>query len=87
MASDVERDADRHESETKTELQTRRTDLQREVDELTRFAADYRAALENHVVRQRRHLDGTADKVYDGISSFADRVSVAPGAKLNKPED
>lgn len=63
MASDVERDADRHESDTKTELQTRRTDLQREVDELTRFAADYRAALESHVLRQRRHLDGTADKV------------------------
>jgi len=37
--------------------------------------------------RVRRAHDGTADKVYDGISTFADRVSVALRQKLVGPED
>jgi DivIVA domain-containing protein len=57
-AEDVERVAQRRHREATAALQTKRTDLLREIDELTHFAEDYRVALESSMVRQQQHLEG-----------------------------
>ena len=65
LARDLTQQADRHDSEAKTGLEARRTALLREIDELTRFAIDYRAALESRMARQRQHLDGIPEPARD----------------------
>jgi DivIVA domain-containing protein len=57
-ADDVERVAQRRHSEAASALQSKRTDLLREIEELKQFAEDYRAALESSMVRQQQHLEG-----------------------------
>jgi DivIVA domain-containing protein len=57
-ADDVERLAQRRHTEAAAALQSRRTGLLREIEELTQFAEDYRMALESSMVRQQQLLEG-----------------------------
>ncbi|GAA2703752.1 MULTISPECIES: DivIVA domain-containing protein [Actinoplanes] len=60
-AGDIEQNAHRQHSEAVATLTARRADLLREISDLTKFAADYHAALQNQMARQGRLLDGTAE--------------------------
>jgi DivIVA domain-containing protein len=57
----IEADSRRFQSEAATALQTQHTALINEIEELTQFAVNYRAALEQHVVHQTQLLEGVAD--------------------------
>lgn len=59
LVSDIEQATDRLQNEAAADLAARRAGLLREIDELTEFAANYRAALDSHIVRQGQLLDGT----------------------------
>ncbi|MCM4077897.1 DivIVA domain-containing protein [Paractinoplanes hotanensis] len=61
LADDIDLKAHRQHDEAAAQLVTRRNDLLQEMEELTRFAADYHAALERHLHRQGQLIDGTAE--------------------------
>jgi DivIVA domain-containing protein len=60
LARDIERDADRHRDETIAAVRTGREGLLRQIDELSRFAADYRKALSENMLRQVDRITGSA---------------------------
>jgi DivIVA domain-containing protein len=55
-AGDIERDARRRHEEAVAELESRRAGALRDIGEMTTFAHDYHAALQDHIVRQQHHL-------------------------------
>ncbi|MCY1138025.1 DivIVA domain-containing protein [Actinoplanes sp. Pm04-4] len=58
-AHTLDLDARRHHDEAIAGLETHRADLLQEMDELTRFAGDYHAALQGHLQRQEQLINGT----------------------------
>lgn len=54
-ADDLAEDARRRDGDAAAELRGRRSERLKEIDELTEFAAQYRAALEDHMRRADRH--------------------------------
>ncbi|MFC7529627.1 DivIVA domain-containing protein [Actinoplanes sp. GCM10030250] len=63
LSSDIGHDAQRNHTEAVATTQARRADLLREIDELTRLAVGYRAALADHLSHQSERLGGEADVV------------------------
>jgi DivIVA domain-containing protein len=59
LVDTIEQRSHRRQEEATVELTARRAGLQRDVDELTRFAAGYQSALERHLRRQGELMDGT----------------------------
>jgi DivIVA domain-containing protein len=58
-AGDIERDAHRRHQEAAAELEARHAGALRDIGEMTTFAKDYHAALQDHIVRQQQHLGDT----------------------------
>jgi DivIVA domain-containing protein len=58
-AGDIERDALRRHEEATDALESRRAGALRDIGEMTTFAHDYHAALQDHIVRQQHHLGDT----------------------------
>lgn len=69
LVIDIEQNTHRHQSEAAAALETRRAALLKEIDELTEFAQNYRTALEDHLFRQGRLLDGTPVAAIDQSAS------------------
>ena len=61
LVSDIEENMRRHQSEAAAALTTGRADLLREIEELTEFAKNYRAALQEHMLRQGQLLSGVSE--------------------------
>lgn len=55
----IDRKAHERENEAVAELTAGRARLVREIDEMSRFAADYQGAMERHLHRQAQLIDGT----------------------------
>jgi DivIVA domain-containing protein len=55
-AGDIERDARRRHDQAVAELETQQAGALRDIGEMTTFAEDYQAALQDHIVRQQHHL-------------------------------
>jgi DivIVA domain-containing protein len=58
LVDTIELRSHRRQEEATADLTVRRAGLQRDVDELTRFAAGYQSALERHLRRQGELMDG-----------------------------
>ncbi|MEV4352221.1 DivIVA domain-containing protein [Actinoplanes sp. NPDC049596] len=61
-AAAVHRRSHDHQNEAAARLATDRAGVVRDIDALTRFAAEYHRALEDHMHRQGRIIDGTASR-------------------------
>jgi DivIVA domain-containing protein len=59
-ADDLEREARRRHQEAAAELEARHAGALRDIGEMTTFAKDYHAALQDHIVRQQQHLGDAA---------------------------
>jgi DivIVA domain-containing protein len=60
LVGEIEQNAHQRAAEAATGLAAWRADMLRDIDELTRLAEDYQAALERHLLRHGQLLDGTA---------------------------
>ncbi|WP_250038301.1 DivIVA domain-containing protein [Paractinoplanes maris] len=56
----IDQKSHRHQDESAADLAAGQADAVRDIDELTRFAADYHAALERHLHRQGQLINGTS---------------------------
>jgi DivIVA domain-containing protein len=55
-AADIERDARRRHDEAGAALESQHAGALRDIGEMTTFAQDYQAALQEHILRQQQHL-------------------------------
>jgi len=60
LVGDIERNVRRRQDEAAADLATQRAAALRQIEELTQFIEQYRAALEGHLVRQGQLVDGSA---------------------------